>query len=452
MVFLSQDAAAGGAASGRSSSSVVAAEGQRAARLARRAVTPRHASAALARAAAAACPAGLRRAQGAAASDPDAFERKLYVIRRVVEKAVLAEHAGSISSTCRACSSRTLVYTGMLMPTQIAAFFPDLTDPSSSSAMCARALALQHQHLRRLGSRAPVPLPRAQRRDQHDAGNQNWMRAREGTLRSALFGDDLQKLFPIMREGGSDSRAFDNVLEFLVLHRPRAARSDPDDDPGGVGEPGRHGSRAARLLRVPLVPDGAVGRPRVDRVHRRPQDRRGARPQRPAPLALHGHEGRLRGDGVRGRRARHRPRERAAARSACSRAASSSSTSSRAASSRTRRSSGRYVGASTRTASGSSSTACCSTICRAPQSCPSAMHEIRSCASGSSRCSATRREDLRLLLAPMAAEGKWPIGSMGDDAALACLSRSPAACSTTTSSSSSRRSRTRRWTRSTSAR
>lgn len=49
-------------------------------------------------------------------------------------------------------------------------------------------------------------------------GNKNWMRAREGVMSSDYFGDDLQKLFPIIEEGGSDSSAFDNVLELLVIN------------------------------------------------------------------------------------------------------------------------------------------------------------------------------------------------------------------------------------------
>ena len=75
---------------------------------------------------------------------------------------------------------------------------------------------------------------------------------------------------------------------------------------------------AAGVLRVPLLPDGAVGRPGVDRVHRRHGDRRGARPQRPAPVALLRHQGRPGRHGVRGRRARHPARERRSSRSACS--------------------------------------------------------------------------------------------------------------------------------------
>ena len=86
---------------------------------------------------------------------------------------------------------------------------------------------------------------------------------------------------------------------------PLAAARDADDDSRAVAEPREHEPGAAGVLRVPLVADGAVGRPGLDRLHRRHGDRRGARPQRPAAVALLRDQGRPRGHGVRGRRARH---------------------------------------------------------------------------------------------------------------------------------------------------
>ncbi len=117
-------------------------------------------------------------------------------------------------------------------------------------------------------------------------GNVNWMRARESELSSELFGEDLKKILPVVSPGNSDSATFDNVLELLMLAGrtlPHAAMMmipeayrDRDDLPG----------LPEGLLRLPLVPDGAVGRPRVGRLHRRAGRRRDARPQRPAPRAL----------------------------------------------------------------------------------------------------------------------------------------------------------------------
>jgi glutamate synthase domain-containing protein 2/glutamate synthase domain-containing protein 1/glutamate synthase domain-containing protein 3 len=146
--------------------------------------------------------------------DQDAFERKLYVIRRVAENQV-REREGFFY-VC-SLSTRTIAYPGMLKATQIEAFYPDLTHPEAESA-----LALVHSRY----STNTMPnwsLAHPFRYLAHNGeintlrGNRNWMHAREGTLRSELFGDDLRKLYPVMKEGASDSAQFDNVLEFLVL-------------------------------------------------------------------------------------------------------------------------------------------------------------------------------------------------------------------------------------------
>jgi len=146
--------------------------------------------------------------------DQDAFERKLYVLRRVMENAAATRDA--FFYVC-SLSTRTIAFPGMLKATQIEAFYPDLADPRVESA-----LALVHSRY----STNTMPnwsLAHPFRYLAHNGeintlrGNRNWMHAREGTLRSSLFGDDLRKLYPIMKEGASDSAQFDNVLEFLVL-------------------------------------------------------------------------------------------------------------------------------------------------------------------------------------------------------------------------------------------
>ena len=139
-------------------------------------------------------------------------------------------------------------------------------------------------------------------------GNVNWMRARESQLASELFGArPPEGRCPIVRPGGSDSATFDNVLELLDARRPLAAARGDDDDPRGLRRPRRPLRRAEGLLRLPLVPHGAVGRPGRGRLHRRPRRRRHARPQRPAPGPLGRDEGRPRhprlGDGDARRRA-----------------------------------------------------------------------------------------------------------------------------------------------------
>jgi glutamate synthase (NADPH) large chain len=146
------------------------------------------------------------------------FERALYVIRRQIEQAV---DRLSPSESSRfyivSLSANTLIYKGMLTADQIAPTFPDLTDPDMESA-----LALVHQRFS-TNTFPSWPLAHPYRYVAHNGeintlrGNINWMRAREGLLRSALLGEDLQKVLPAIREGGSDTAAFDNVLELLVM-------------------------------------------------------------------------------------------------------------------------------------------------------------------------------------------------------------------------------------------
>jgi glutamate synthase (ferredoxin) len=149
---------------------------------------------------------------------PSRFERKLYVIRKRVEhesdKLDLVErHAFYLPSL----SSQTFIYKGMLIADQIEATFPDLSDPEMESA-----LALVHQRFS-TNTFPSWPLAHPYRYVAHNGeintlrGNINWMRAREGLLKSDLLGDDLKKILPIIREGGSDTATFDNVLEFLVM-------------------------------------------------------------------------------------------------------------------------------------------------------------------------------------------------------------------------------------------
>jgi glutamate synthase domain-containing protein 2/glutamate synthase domain-containing protein 1/glutamate synthase domain-containing protein 3 len=149
--------------------------------------------------------------------DQDAFERKLYVIRRIVELAAGPDFYSP------SFSSRTVVYKGMLISHQLRGFYPDLQDERFASG-----LALVHSRF----STNTFPsweLSHPYRVIAHNGeintlmGNVNWMRARESQLASELFGLDLQKVMPIVRPGGSDSATFDNVLELLML----AGRSLP---------------------------------------------------------------------------------------------------------------------------------------------------------------------------------------------------------------------------------
>jgi glutamate synthase domain-containing protein 2/glutamate synthase domain-containing protein 1/glutamate synthase domain-containing protein 3 len=148
------------------------------------------------------------------------FERRLYVIRKRIERAVDAlpmpdavrKFFYIVSLSCN-----TLIYKGMLTASQIETMFPDLMDPDVESA-----LALVHQRFS-TNTFPSWPLAHPYRYIAHNGeintltGNINWMRAREGLLRSDVLGDDLKKVLPVIREGGSDTATFDNVLEFLVM-------------------------------------------------------------------------------------------------------------------------------------------------------------------------------------------------------------------------------------------
>jgi glutamate synthase domain-containing protein 2/glutamate synthase domain-containing protein 1/glutamate synthase domain-containing protein 3 len=146
--------------------------------------------------------------------DSDGFDRKLYVIRRLCEKKMIERGALFHVPTL---SSKTLLYKGMFFAHQTPQFFPDLEAEDLESRF-----ALVHQRY----STNTFPtwdLAQPFRYLAHNgeintlAGNANWMHAREGTLESSLLGDDLKKVFPIMTAGGSDSAQFDNALEFLHM-------------------------------------------------------------------------------------------------------------------------------------------------------------------------------------------------------------------------------------------
>ncbi len=147
----------------------------------------------------------------------DAFERKLFVIRKVVEHRVRAlDMLDKEMFYVPSLSSRTLVYKGMLLADQVGEYYPDLKDPEMVSA-----LALVHQRF----STNTFPtwdLAHPFRMIAHNGeintlrGNVNWMAARRYSMSSTLLGKDLDKLWPLIAEGQSDSACFDNALELLV--------------------------------------------------------------------------------------------------------------------------------------------------------------------------------------------------------------------------------------------
>ncbi len=151
--------------------------------------------------------------------DEAAFERKLYLIRKLVERLVRDTDQVVRRDLFYVCSLswKTLVYKGMLTADQLDTFFPDLSDPAIASA-----LAIVHS---RFSTNTFPSWSRAHpyRFVAHNGeintlrGNVNWMGARESVLASPLFGDDVEKLHPVVDQSGSDSAMFDNVLELLAM-------------------------------------------------------------------------------------------------------------------------------------------------------------------------------------------------------------------------------------------
>jgi glutamate synthase (NADPH) large chain len=149
---------------------------------------------------------------------PDALERKLYVIRKTASSAIQAlklTHSREYYVPSMSC--RTVIYKGLLLASQVGTYYKDLSDPRLTSA-----LALVHQRFS-TNTFPEWPLAHPYRMVAHNGeintvkGNFNWMRAREGVMKSPVLGDDLQKLYPISFEGQSDTATFDNALELLTM-------------------------------------------------------------------------------------------------------------------------------------------------------------------------------------------------------------------------------------------
>ncbi|KAI94193.1 glutamate synthase [Rhodomicrobium udaipurense JA643] len=149
-------------------------------------------------------------------SDESAFERALYVARRIISNRVRAEIGVDINFYPVSCSCRTIVYKGMFLSYQLGEYYNDLHHP-----LFASALALVHQRF----STNTFPswkLAHPYRMVCHNGeintlrGNVNWMAARQASVSSPLFGGEIQKLWPISYEGQSDTACFDNALEFLL--------------------------------------------------------------------------------------------------------------------------------------------------------------------------------------------------------------------------------------------
>ncbi|MGH2342740.1 glutamate synthase large subunit [Segnochrobactraceae bacterium EtOH-i3] len=155
--------------------------------------------------------------RGTGLTDQDAFERRLFILRKVISNTIYAEHGGSDDRFyIVSLSTRTIVYKGMFLSYQVGTYYKDLKD-----ARFVSALALVHQRF----STNTFPswkLAHPYRMVAHNGeintlrGNVNWMAARQASVDSDLFGNDISKIWPISYEGQSDTACFDNALEFLV--------------------------------------------------------------------------------------------------------------------------------------------------------------------------------------------------------------------------------------------
>jgi glutamate synthase (ferredoxin) len=154
-----------------------------------------------------------------AIKDDAAFERKLYVIRKIAEQQI--RYGGKIAGGkwfyVSSLSHKTVVYKGMLMPEQVAKYYPDLHDADMTTA-----LALIHS---RFSTNTFPSWDRAHpnRYIAHNGeintlrGNVNWMHAAQANFKSPQFGDDIKKIIPVINTDGSDSAQFDNCVEMLVM-------------------------------------------------------------------------------------------------------------------------------------------------------------------------------------------------------------------------------------------
>jgi glutamate synthase (NADPH/NADH) large chain len=156
--------------------------------------------------------------RGADVIVPDALERKLYVIRKTASAAIQAlklTHSREYYVPSMSC--RTVIYKGLLLATQVGQYYRDLSDARTVTAM-----ALVHQRFS-TNTFPEWPLAHPYRFVAHNGeintvkGNFNWMRAREGVMKSPVLGDDLKKLYPISFEHQSDTATFDNTLELLTM-------------------------------------------------------------------------------------------------------------------------------------------------------------------------------------------------------------------------------------------
>ncbi len=236
--------------------------------------------------------------------DQAAFERKLYVIRRRVERAAAAAGVPEAQFTIVSLSSQRLVYKGLLRAPQLAAYFEDLCDPRFESA-----LALVHSRFS-TNTFGTWDLAHPFNFLAHNGeintvrGNANWLAAREPQLRSRAPRRRPAEALPDRRRALVGLGQARRRGRAAGARRPLARARADDARPARLDRPGRGARRRrARVLRVLALRGRAVGRAGRDRRERRRPRRRDARPQRTAPGPLRAQRRRPGRDRLRGRRA-----------------------------------------------------------------------------------------------------------------------------------------------------
>ena len=207
-------------------------------------------------------PPALRRRRAPARRSGIELDRLAFVLRKRAER--------EADVYFPSLSARTIVYKGMLTTGQLEPFFPDLSDRAVRHRHRAGPLPLLHQHLPELAAGPPVPLRRAQRRDQHRPGQPQLdagPRVAAGQRPDPAAGPGAA--LPDLHARRLRLRLLRRGAGAAPPRRPLAAARRADDDPRGVGEPHRDGPGPARLLPVPLHADGALGRPGLRHLHRR---------------------------------------------------------------------------------------------------------------------------------------------------------------------------------------
>jgi glutamate synthase (NADPH) large chain len=177
--------------------------------------------------------------------DRDVLDRRLYVLRRVIESRAATAGMDRRQLHVASLSSRTLVYKGMLTAAQLPRFYPDLEAPAMASTLAVVHARFSTNVLPRWDLAQPARMSAHNGEINTLRGNTGWMKARESKFRSAVFGDDVAKLRGVIDEGGSDSTQFDNALELLTV----------------AGRPAAH----AMMM---MIPEAWYGNPLIDEKRR----------------------------------------------------------------------------------------------------------------------------------------------------------------------------------------